>query len=107
VKTNGKRTFTEDYRVKVVKEALETGETGLVARRYDLHPNLVSRWIGNFKKYGKTTVYNNTSKTDKDPEKQILQNENENLKKLLGEKELEIQILRDLLKKTNQDLEID
>jgi len=107
LKTKSKRTFSEDYRVKVVKEVLETGETGLVARRHDLHPKLVSRWVNNFKKYGKTTVSTNTSKTDKDPEKQILEKENQNLKKLLGEKELEIKILRDLLKKTNPDLEID
>lgn len=107
MKTNFKRNFTEDYRVKVVKEVLETGESGLVARRYDLHPNLVSRWVSNFRKYGQTTVSPNTSKTDKDPEKQILENENQNLKKLLGEKELEIKILRDLLKKTNPDLKID
>ncbi|BAF58900.1 hypothetical protein PTH_0719 [Pelotomaculum thermopropionicum SI] len=32
--------------------------------------------------------------------------ENEKLKKLLGEKELEIEILRDLLKKTNPHLPI-
>lgn len=103
-----KKQLTEEFRVKVVKEALETGEQGIVARRHDIHPVTLSRWINNYKKYGKTTVSKQTSKTtNKDVKSQILEKENEQLKKLLGEKELEIQILRDLLKKTNQDLKID
>ena len=103
-----KKQLTEEFRVKVVKEALETGEHGLVARRHDIHPATLSRWVNNYKKYGKTTVSKQTSKTtNKDVKSHILEKENDRLKRLLGEKELEIQILRDLLKKTNRDLEID
>jgi len=37
-------------------------------------------------------------------EKQEVEGQNQKLKKLIGEKELEIEILRDLLKKTNVQL---
>lgn len=96
-----KRQFNEEFRVQVVKDVLETGETGLVARHYSLHPVLGSRWVNNFKKYGKTTV-SKPKEPKSDSNLSALANENEKLKKLLGEKELEIQILRDLFKKTNQ-----
>ncbi|PTY92164.1 transposase, partial [Heyndrickxia sporothermodurans] len=45
-----KRTkHSKDFKLQVVKEATETGNNSLVARRYELNPNMVSRWIREYK----------------------------------------------------------
>ncbi|MGG4507648.1 transposase, partial [Heyndrickxia sporothermodurans] len=54
-----KRTkHSKDFKLQVVKEATETGNNSLVARRYELNPNMVSRWIREYKdgKYGEVDV---------------------------------------------------
>ncbi|MGI6413673.1 MAG: transposase [Syntrophomonadaceae bacterium] len=99
-----RRRHSMETKLKVVKEVLETGNASLVARRYDLSSSMVSKWVRKYKQYG-DAAFNEGSKrngqlteyTDKDYRK--LENENERLKKILGEKELEVAILRDLLKK--------
>ncbi|MBL5768334.1 transposase, partial [Heyndrickxia sporothermodurans] len=97
-----KRTkHSKDFKLQVVKEATETGNNSLVARRYELNPNMVSRWIREYKdgKYGEVDV---TVLPDIDSKE--LSEENEKLKIILGEKDLEIAILRDLIKKKNPHL---
>ncbi|NSL51933.1 transposase [Bacillus sp. P2(2020)] len=87
--------------MQVIKEAQETGKITLVARRYELNPNMVGRWIREYKdgKYGNLDV---AGLPDLDTKE--LAKENEKLKTLLGEKDLEIAILRDLIKKKNPHL---
>jgi transposase len=97
-----KRTkHSKDFKLQVVKEATETGNNSLVARRHELNPNMVSRWIREYKdgKYGEVDV---TVLPDLDSKE--LSKENEKLKIILGEKDLEIAILRDLIKKKNPHL---
>lgn len=97
-----KRTkHSKGFKLQVVKEATETGNNSLVARRYELNPNMVSRWIREYKegKYGEADV---TLLPDLDSKE--LSKENEKLKIILGEKDLEIAILRDLIKKKNPHL---
>ncbi|MED3648672.1 transposase [Halalkalibacterium halodurans] len=97
-----KRTkHSQEFKLQVIKEVLETGKQSIVARRYELNPNMVSRWVREYKdgKYGETKT------EDVDPlEAKQLSQENDQLKKLLGEKDLEIAILRDLIKKKNPHL---
>lgn len=92
------RKFTEEERVAYVKEALEVGSNVLVAKKYDIHQSLLSKWISNYRKYQQTLE-------PKVPvEKEVIPNykkEYAKMKKELDEKELEIKILRDLLKKKN------
>lgn len=97
-----KRTkHSKDFKLQVVKEAQETGKITLVARRYELNPNMVGRWIREYKdgKYGEVDVA-----VLPDLDSKELSEENEKLKILLGEKDLEIAILRDLIKKKNPHL---
>ncbi len=97
-----KRTkYSKEFKIQVIKEALETGKPSVVARRYDLNANMVSRWIREYRdgKYGDTNAM-----TVPDLDSKQLSNENDQLKKLLGEKDLEIAILRDLVKKQNPHL---
>jgi transposase len=92
---------SKDFKLQVIKEAQETGKITLVARRYELNPNMVSRWIREYKdgKFGDVDVA-----VQPDLDSKELSKENEKLKILLGEKDLEIAILRDLIKKKNPHL---
>ncbi|MGG5254455.1 IS3 family transposase [Neobacillus sp. SM06] len=92
---------SKEFKLQVIKEALETGNKAIVARRYNLNANMVGRWCTEYKngQYGDVDV---TVMPDLDPKE--MSKENEKLKILLGEKDLEIAILRDLIKKKNPPL---
>src|SRR5699024_1729970 len=92
---------SKEFKIQVVKEAMETGKTSVVARRYDLNANMVTRWIREYKD-GKYCDGEMAAVPDIDSKQ--LANENGQLKQLLGEKDLEIAILRDLVKKHNPPL---
>lgn len=90
--------------MQIVKETLETGNASIVARRHDIAPSLVARWARCYKRYGTFYPQKEVAGTNGScisPDYKKITKENEQLKKLLGEKDLEIAILRDLLKKTN------
>jgi len=40
-----RRKHSKEFKLQVVKEASEVGNKALVARRYELSPNLVQRWV--------------------------------------------------------------
>lgn len=103
--------YTMEFKEKVVKESLETGNVYLVARRYDISPSTIHQWVDNYNKHGaisKRNINKEIPRTQNKLQSNLTDpsqaKENEALKKLLGEKELEIQILKDLLKKTNPHL---
>jgi transposase len=89
--------YPEEFRNQIVKEVEEVGNATLVARKHDLIPGTVTRWVRESKQASKTNNPLNIDYSTNSP----LDKENEQLKKLLGEKDLEIAILKDLLKKTN------
>ncbi|MBT9151783.1 MAG: hypothetical protein DDT40_01979 [candidate division WS2 bacterium] len=100
-----KKQYSPEMRIQIVKETLETGNASIVARRHEVAPSLVARWTKCYKRYG--TFYPQkgvpgTNGIGTSPDYKRMVQENDQLKKLLGEKDLEIAILRDLLKKTNQ-----
>jgi len=89
--------YSAEFKNKIIKEVKETGNASLVARKHDLVAGTVTRWVRDSKKNNSTANKYNNDEDDTD-----LVKENDRLKKLLGEKDLELAILRDLLKKTNQ-----
>lgn len=101
-----RKKYSQEFKKQVVKESLEVGNTAIVARKHDLSANMVSRWVREHKNQNNigfspvhaTGSYNQSAKA--------LESENEQLKKLLGEKDLEIAILRDLVKKTTPQFKI-
>ena len=99
-----KRHSTEEKK-QIVKEALETGNSSLVGRKYSVSPSIVARWVREYKpnpmKGMTQKALEKISGLNESPKeaKQAVE-QNLILKKLIGEKELEIEILRDLLKKT-------
>jgi len=95
--------YTVEFKQQVVREVQEVGNAAQVARRYDLNPPLIYRWMSESKhrkwfeagpEAKRVQAYTPTPR-----EFESLEHENDKLKKLLGEKDLEIEILRDLLKK--------
>lgn len=95
--------FTKEFKEMVLQEINETNSVAQVARRHELSPKTIYRWQADMKHKAwevtapdakKTAAYTPTSQEFKQ-----LEGENGQLKKLLGEKDLEIAILRDLLKK--------
>lgn len=98
-KVKFKRTFTEEDRISYVKEVLECGSNILVAKKYDINQVQLSTWVNNYRRYSQTL----TPKKPKDVD--IIPNYKKEYKKVieqLKEKELEIAILKDLLKKKNR-----
>ena len=107
-----KKSYTPEFRNQVIKEALDTGNCALVARRHDMNQNIVNRWMREHKN-GKKPLPGKeelkriaNSESSLSNEVRTLATDNEKLKKLLGESELENAILRDLVKKLHPHLEI-
>lgn len=90
------RPYPQEFRDQVVREARETRNAALVARRHGLRDRLVQRWIREAAKGGRGLAAGDPTTTQA---LAVAEQENRQLKHLLGEKDLEIAILRDLLKK--------
>lgn len=97
-----RRKHSAEFKQQVVQEAIETGNKALVARRHELSPNLVNKWVKAFQEQG--NLDDSVQEIVSPLEIKQLEDENDQLKKLLGEKDLEIAILRDVLKKKNPHL---
>jgi len=91
-----KRTLIE--KVQLVEESKSLGvlET---ARKHSLHYQTLKNWVDAFALYGKDGLERKVVKAD--PELKRLYLENEQLKLILAEKELELRIKNDMLKKTS------
>jgi transposase-like protein len=96
--------YTEELKDQVLREVDETGNMALVARNHNIPAATINVWNKRRKNINKSSSSRgpksssfNSVAANKEVEK-----ENDTLKKLLGEKDLEIAILKDLLKKTNR-----
>ncbi len=97
-----RKKYDAELKIRVAREAIETGNSTVVARRYEIAPVVVSRWVRNYKANGSVAfdvTKKNAAHQDCSVQLRQVEHENEQLKKLLGEKDLEIAILRDLVKK--------
>ena len=97
---------SSEFITQLMKEVDETGNASLVARKYNINPGTVARWCRErkgsaVKEFKETTLKKHKIKIEGPTEFENSIMENKQLKSLVGEKELEIQILRDLLKKTS------
>lgn len=97
--------YPKEFKDEVIKEAIETGNVSQVAKRHEIRPKTLYSWLSNSKHKAWEHTKNEAKKTavyvPSPQEFKQLENQNEHLKKLLGEKDLEIAILRDLIKKKN------
>jgi Transposase and inactivated derivatives len=100
-----RRRFTIEFKQQVIQEAKEVGNAAQVARRHNISPQVLYRWM----EQSEHMDWKTTSSTSKaisayvpsSQEFRALEGENKQLKELLGEKDLEIAVLRDLIKKQN------
>ncbi|WP_213656843.1 transposase, partial [Paenibacillus vini] len=92
----------EEIKIQIVKEALSGIKVGVLARMYDLHPETIRLWV---KEYRDSIPTEEIPATDEHLQElrrlQDVEQRYEKAVKVLGEKELEIEILRELLKKQN------
>lgn len=88
----------------MVKEAVEVGNASIVARKHDLSMSMVNRWVREQCGSKNPLSMTNIKAQHISSNPGVLSAENYKLKKIIGEKELEIEILKDLLKKTDPAL---
>jgi len=96
------KAYTEEFKEQILKEVANTGNVSLVARNHGIPSTTINTWTKRRKNTcssssrGPKSSSFNSANYNKEIEK-----ENDQLKRLLGEKDLEIAILKDLLKKKN------
>lgn len=81
--------YSVELKCQVIKEVERVGNTAAVAKKYSVPKTTVLYWV---RKMKKLNIYN------KNNDFVSLNNEIENLKKIIIEKDLEIHILNELLK---------
>jgi transposase-like protein len=87
-KKKGKVFHSKEFKNKLINEAEETGNIKAVAEKYDVQPPTLYSWVRSFKNKEKSQ----TKKTIKQLEQELV------------DSELEVQVLKELLKKTTQAL---
>jgi len=80
------RSYSKKFKAQIIKECVETNNYAVVARKHDVPATTVYTWFRRDK---------NKQKTDNRKSQRALEKE-------LADAKLEIGVLKDLLKKTNQ-----
>jgi transposase-like protein len=94
--------YSLEFKIQLVKESLEVDNAALVGRKYGVSPKRVQIWV---REYRAGRLGGGVELGDfPDLDVKQIEAENTKLKSLLGEKDLEIAILRDLVKKRNPPL---
>jgi len=103
--------YSDSFKEQVVKEAVEVRNNAAIARKYGISASVVAKWIKNssietpMDKMRSNAVGNKKKELLSDfKEVDKIEEQNIKLKKLIGDKELEIEILRELIKKKNLPL---
>lgn len=96
--------YTDEFKEQLLKEVDDTGNMTLVARNHNIPASTINTWVKNRKILGRSDSARGpkSSSFNSNNYNKEIEKENDQLKKLLGEKDLEIAILKDLLKKTNR-----
>ena len=80
------RSYSKEFKAQIIKECVETNNHAVVAKKHDVPATTVYTWFRRDK---------NKQKTDNRKSQRALEQE-------LADANLEIAVLKDLLKKTNQ-----
>lgn len=94
-----KRKYTEEDRVAIVEEVLACGSNTEIAVKYDINDVQISYWKNNYRRYGQTLKPKEPKPLD-----EVIPNYKKKYKEILKQKEeleLEVAVLRELLKKNN------
>jgi transposase-like protein len=99
----GKR-YSDEFKEQILREYMEVGNAALVARRHDISKQTIYSWIRAKRKYGSVKPLPREHKQRLEEAERRLKTvseQNNQLKLLLAEKELELAILRELRDKAN------
>ncbi len=105
------KSYTKELKESIINEVKEVGNISLVSRKHGISTSTISTWIRNSKQRDEIKVKPGRKalvegKNNYEKEVVEITQENDTLKKILGEKDLEIAILKDLIKKANPQLKI-
>ena len=99
-----KNQYSDEFKEQIIKECQETGNVALVARRHEIATTIIHTWL---KKQRQRCSVKPLPKAKEERykamEKQLkeVSTENDRLKRLLVEKELQLAILKDLMNYKN------
>lgn len=96
--------YTPEFKAQVLQECQEVGNVAVVARRHNISPNTIHTWRRKVRQTGSTESLPSDEKNRiKELENRLdkVSTENDRLKKIVAEKELELNILEDLRNSTN------
>ncbi|WP_409305218.1 transposase [Peribacillus sp. SCS-155] len=92
----------EDVKKQYVRMALESGRMASIARKAGISTNTIRKWINEYDDEVRDGMEaEGTAVLSENPTKDELMEKYEKAMKLLGEKELEVAMLKNLLKKNN------
>jgi transposase-like protein len=97
----------DELRIEVVEEALDRGNVALTARKHGLSPYSLYKWVKEYRDEVEITMSKKKQLENLSTPQTAegWQAKYEQATKLLGEKELEIAILRDLVKKKHPHIQ--
>ena len=99
-----KKRYEQEFKEQIIRECQEVGNVALVAQRHGLSKNTVHSWLQATRRNGSVVPL------PKDKEQRLIEaknrletlgRENDRLKRIVAEKELELAILRELRDQVN------
>lgn len=96
--------FSDELKKQVVEECQRIGNIALVARRYEISDKTVYNWIAKSRKQGfLQPLPQNKDQRAVELERRLttISTENDRLKRIVADKELELSLLRELRDKPN------
>ena len=94
-----KRDYTQQFKEQILRECQEVGNVAVVARRHNISPNTIHTWKRKAKKTGSTTpLPTDDLKRIRELEARLekIGTENDRLKRIVAEKELQITIMEEM-----------
>ena len=95
-----RRRWKAEEKLALINEIREKGQIAETCRKYGVDPSMFYRYEEVFDIYGVDGLRSRTRNSD--PSIRKLTRENERLKKMLAEKELEVSMLQEAYKKTRR-----
>lgn len=92
-----RRKWTPEEKLRILREIENSGAVVKICRKWSIDPSMYYKWKAKYEAEGINGLKRANSLN---PELKKLLKENERLKRIVADKELEVSILRDLLKKT-------
>ena len=96
--------YTQEFKEQVLKECQEVGNVAVVARRHNISPNTIHTWRRKTRKTGSTKpLPTEQTKRIKELEVRVekFSTENDRLKRIVAEKELQITIMEEIRDSVN------